>query len=235
MEIQKAEDKNLLNRIKVDAVRFKDKVIVDQLFTELIHTICYELGIRQALDSHDVDSLFNYLQRNFKLIRLQDIEEAFNLYSGQKLEFKDSHFNSFDRIFVGKVLTSYEAHKKAERKLFEHRYQKPTETRKSWSMHEKKQHFEWLKGIYLEESERNGKAESFPEVLIASFKEIYEYMIHENLIKEKSGIELSKSIRLYSMSEKTRSKSPFEGVVKQDSKGKIPPYFFRNEVLNFFK
>lgn len=220
---------------KNSLVRFKDKIIVTPDFTEIVNNISYGIGIREPLDAVDIDNVFSYLVRNFKLLSLKDVAEAFDLYSAQRLEFKESHFNSFDRVFIGKVLTSYEAHKKAERKLFEHRYQKPTETRKSWSMHEKKQHFEWLKGIYLEESERNGKAESFPEVLIASFKEIYEYMIHENLIKEKSGIELSKSIRLYSMSEKTRSKSPFEGVVKQDSKGKIPPYFFRNEVLNFFK
>lgn len=220
---------------KNSLVRFKDKIIVTPDFTEIVNNISYGIGIREPLDAVDIDNVFSYLVRNFKLLSLKDVAEAFDLYSAQRLEFKESHFNSFDRVFIGKVLTSYEAHKKAERKLFEHRYQKPTETRKSWSMHEKKQHFEWLKGIYLEESERNGKAESFPEVLIASFKEIYEYMIHENLIKEKSGIDLSKSIRLYSMSEKTRSKSPFEGVVKQDSKGKIPPYFFRNEVLNFFK
>lgn len=226
--IHQQEGKNSL-------VRFKDKIIVTPDFTEIVNNISYGIGIREPLDAVDIDNVFSYLVRNFKLLSLKDVAEAFDLYSAQRLEFKESHFNSFDRVFIGKVLTSYEAHKKAERKLFEHRYQKPTETRKSWSMHEKKQHFEWLKGIYLEESERNGKAESFPEVLIASFKEIYEYMIHENLIKEKSGIELSKSIRLYSMSEKTRSKSPFEGVVKQDSKGKIPPYFFRNEVLNFFK
>lgn len=226
--IHQQEGKNSL-------VRFKDKIIVTPDFTEIVNNISYGIGIREPLDAVDIDNVFSYLVRNFKLLSLKDVAEAFDLYSAQRLEFKESHFNSFDRVFIGKVLTSYEAHKKAERKLFEHRYQKPTETRKSWSMHEKKQHFEWLKGIYLEESERNGKAESFPEVLIASFKEIYEYMIHENLIKEKSGIDLSKSIRLYSMSEKTRSKSPFEGVVKQDSKGKIPPYFFRNEVLNFFK
>lgn len=226
--IHQQDEKNSL-------VRFKDKVIVTSDFTDVFNNISYGIGIREPLDEVDLDSLFSYLTRNFKLLNLSDVAIAFDLYSAQKLDFKESHFNSFDRVFIGKVLTSYETYKKAQQKLKEFRYDKPKETNKGWSMHEKKHHFEWLKGIYFEESERNGKSMSFPKVLIASFKDVYDYMINENLIKEKQGIELSKSIRSYSMSEKVREKNPFEGVVKQDLRGKIPPYFYRNEVLNYFK
>ena len=48
------------------------------------------------------------MQKHFKRFSLNDLREAFSYYSAQKLNFKDSHYQSLDNVFIGKVLTSYE-------------------------------------------------------------------------------------------------------------------------------
>lgn len=150
VELEKAEDRPLSIRIKGDTVRFKDKIIVDKLFSELLHNLCYELGIREALEKRDVDSIFTYLTRNFGLIKLEQINEAFDLYSSQQLDFKDSHFNSFDRIFIGKVLTSYYKFKDTSRKKPK-RYEPEDNRRTPYSDEEGKKAFDHIEQIVTNE------------------------------------------------------------------------------------
>ena len=104
MELQKAGDKNFL-------IPIRDKKIVYPEFKVELQTICYGIGIRTALDSHDLDSIFNFISRNFGGLTLKEVILAFDLYSGQKLFFTESHFNSFDLTFIGKVLKSYSVYK----------------------------------------------------------------------------------------------------------------------------
>jgi hypothetical protein len=109
MELQKQENNNIEKR-------FKDSPIASKQFKASLLAICYNLGIRDIPDDKDLDNRFNFLKRNFGLLRINDIDISFELYSAQELDFKDSHFNSFDNVFIGKVLKSYQEWKQKEAK-----------------------------------------------------------------------------------------------------------------------
>jgi len=77
------------------------------LFSEVWNSIAFKLGIREQLSKPELIIIFEFLQNHFNLFSLNDLREAFDYYSAQKLTFKDSHFQSLDNVFIGKVLTSY--------------------------------------------------------------------------------------------------------------------------------
>ena len=77
----------------------------------LLQSICLNIGIREPLEAGDCKNIFNFLKRNFKLLNLTDLLKAFDLFSGQELEFSDpkfGHYGSFDLVFIGKVLKAYQ-------------------------------------------------------------------------------------------------------------------------------
>ena len=107
MELAKVEDKDLL-------IRIKDKAIVTPTFKVVLQTICYDVGIRDALDLSDLDTIFNFITRNYGLLTLSNLKEAFDLFSADRLKFADpkfGHYGNFDLTFIGKVLKSYKAFK----------------------------------------------------------------------------------------------------------------------------
>jgi len=78
-----------------------------------MQSVCFDIGIREPLQSEDVDSIFNFINRNFGLLNLIQIKEAFELFSADRLTFADpkfGHYNSFDNTFIGKVLSSYKTY-----------------------------------------------------------------------------------------------------------------------------
>ena len=107
-QLVKAELKNLLEiRIK-EKNDYNNYTIQDRnLFSEIWNSIAFQLGIREALVPAELKIIFDFLQKHFKTVSLNDLREAFSYYSAQKLQFKDSHYQSLDNVFIGKVLTSY--------------------------------------------------------------------------------------------------------------------------------
>lgn len=107
MELQKADEKGLSTRIR-------DNKTVSNEFNIVIQTICFDIGIRQALDENDINSAFNFIKRNFELMTLENIREAFDLFSASELDFNSptfGHYNSFDNTFIGGVLSAYKRFK----------------------------------------------------------------------------------------------------------------------------
>lgn len=178
------------------------------------------------------------MSKYFGGLSLTSIVEAFDLYSSQQLEFKGGHFNSFDRVFIGRVLKSYEKYKSAQ-------YVKPKlvggiEQRIESTFQEKKSHFEWLlNSIFLEDSKRYGKTGEFPKTIICNWKDCYDYMKIEGMLKEKEGQELKKRLEevknLAILEDKSKTKS-LSGLIKiKINAGSKPMVFYKYEVLEWFK
>jgi hypothetical protein len=173
MELQKAEEKNL-------SIRIRDKSIVFDEFKTTMQTVCFDIGIRQALDSHDIDSAFNFINRNFGLLNLTQIKEAFDLFSADKLKFPDpkfGHYNSFDNTFIGKVLSSYNVYISDYNFRNKHKILKPIETvliekPNQTKEEEAKEWFDFVKN----------ESENKREILIADWSLLYWYMEKEGLI-----------------------------------------------------
>jgi hypothetical protein len=107
-QLQKVDLINLFeNRIK-QKEGFESYYLDDRnLFSEVWNSIAFKLGIREQLSKPELIIIFEFLKNHFNLFSLNDLREAFDYYSAQKLTFKDSHYQSIDNVFIGKVLTSY--------------------------------------------------------------------------------------------------------------------------------
>jgi len=53
----------------------------------------------------------NFLKNQHKDFSFEEIQEAFEFYAGMKLEFQESHFQSFTNDFISKVLFSYKRYR----------------------------------------------------------------------------------------------------------------------------
>lgn len=236
MEIAKLEEKGLSKRIK-------DSAIVTPDFKVVFQTIAYDIGIREALDLNDLDAIFNYVQKFFGLMSLENMRDAFDMYSAQELDFRDSHFNQFDKVFVGKVLKSYNEKKKKEAvkpKL----HQPIPRVESGWN--EKKSHFEWLlNDVFLDDTEhkkgkkRNGKRGEFPQTIICNWKDVYDHMVSESMIKEKQGFELAKRLEDVKnqviLEDKSKTKSLSGSVKIKIEAGSKPMAYYKYEVIDWFK
>jgi len=229
--IKKVEDRYLKKNLRSSS-------IVTNEFKLVFGAIALSIGIREPLELRDFDNIFTFLKRNYGGLNLQEIAEAFDYYSAQRLDFKDSHFNSFDQVFVGKVLKSYQNQKQKERlkpKLIGGQEQRIEST-----FNEKKLHFEWLlNNVYLDESKRNGRKGEFPEVTICNWKDCYDYMISEEMIKEKKGILLTKQLEkvknLVTLEDTNPRKSFSSAVIGRINSGSKPMSYYRFEVMTWFR
>lgn len=216
----------------------RNNSIVTNEFKLVFGAIALNIGIRDPLELRDFDNIFTFLKRNYGGLNLQEIAEAFDYYSAQRLDFKDSHFNSFDQVFVGKVLKSYQNQKQKERlkpKLIGGQEQRVEST-----FNEKKSHFEWLLNeIFLDVSKRNGKAGEFPKTLICNWKDCFDYMISEGMLKEKEGQELIKRLEevknLSILEDKSKTKSLSASIKIKINGGGKPMSYYRFEVMDWFK
>ena len=106
--LEKVELKNLLESKIEQKKGFENYSFEERnLLSEVWNSIAFQLGIRESLVSEELKIIFEFMQKHFKRFSLNDLREAFSYYSAQKLDFKDSHFQSLDNVFIGKVLTSY--------------------------------------------------------------------------------------------------------------------------------
>ena len=106
--LEKVELKNLLE-VRIEQKKGFENYSFEErnLFSEVWNSIAFRLGIRESLVPEELKIIFEFMQKHFKRFSLNDLREAFSYYSAQKLNFKDSHYQSLDNVFIGKVLTSY--------------------------------------------------------------------------------------------------------------------------------
>jgi len=211
--------------------------IASKEFKTLLNAICYNIGVKDPLDDQDLDKVFLFLSRHFANLTLQDINDGFELYAAQELEFKTSHFNSFDNVFISKVLKSYEQFKRAKHikpkiLTIDQPQEDPTE--------EEKKSFEWVKFNFLDSSPRNGRAKTFPDIMVSNWKEAYLYMIKNHLLIELTGLKLTARIKqaeAIMKSESTNKRKSFANSISSaaQSKDKKPMLYFKLEVTDWFK
>jgi len=97
----------LTSSSKVHAVKLREKTTLFDEFETTINGVCFSIGIPEALSRFEQGIVFNFIQGQFGGLTLENIVEAFTLYSANKLDFKTSHFGKFDNKFIGDVLHSY--------------------------------------------------------------------------------------------------------------------------------
>jgi len=151
---------------------FKDEQ--RDFFSEVWNSVAFTLGIRKHLVDAELNIIYKFLVDYYKTVTLNDIREAFGLYSAQRLDYKTSHFQSLDNVFIGAVLSSYQRYK-AQQNLIKPLEQnvakalpKPKITKEENALH----WFEWI-----EAEVKKGKIP-----LIADWSAIYWHMEKTGLI-----------------------------------------------------
>lgn len=139
-------------------------------FREVWNKIAFSLGIRKALTEPELCIILEFMQEFHKTLTLNDVSKAFGLYSAGYLDFNESHYQSLDNVFIGKVLKSYKEWKRKENakpKLIEVEKQLPE------PKSDPKRSFEFICKVWDDE----GK---LPR--IANWKTAFEYAEKEGLI-----------------------------------------------------
>lgn len=235
MELSKTEESDL-------SARIKDKSIVTSKFKEVLQGICYSIGIREALDLTDIDSIFRFIGRNYGLLSLEDLIEAFELFSADKLSFNDpkfGHYGQFDLTFIGKVLSAYNRFKNDLNKKNKP-YQELPEPTYSEEV-EREKCFEIIKNdIFLDSSERNGDVGEFPDLIIASWKDAYLHMVSKNMLIELEGENLRErlvSVEKIRLSQISDPRNKLANSISAMGKGTDIKnmLFFKLEVMDWFK
>ena len=143
-------------------------------FAEVWNKIAFAIGIRSSLSEQELQIIAEFLRDEFKNLTLKDISRAFNLYAAQKLEFKNSHFQSLDNVFIGNVLESYKEFKrKANLKPKGYIPVEKQIENKLDPKHEQEKAFKFIEKVYLE----TGK---FPN--IANWSEAFIYAEEKGII-----------------------------------------------------
>jgi len=78
---------------------------------QLVNNWAFTCGIREPLHAAECSFALNFLKNQHKDFSFEEIQEAFEFYAGMKLEFKESHFQSFTNDFISKVLFSYKRYR----------------------------------------------------------------------------------------------------------------------------
>ncbi len=190
-------------------------------------------------DKHSLHIIINNIELNHKNISVGNFREAFELGANGKLDVNLNTYQNFNTMYVANVFGAYRRFKINKRKLDTFKLPEP-ENNKQWEMWEKKKHFEWLRDkVFLESSKKNGSSGQFPEILIASFKDIYDYMLSERMLNEKMGVELKDRIAEAERAEVLEQKNPKKAfgmsLNKKRNDSKIPPCFYKLEVVDWFK
>lgn len=72
-----------------------------------LNSIAFDMGQRTQLHPEESKRLCDHLHKYFKDINLEELQEAFGMYQAQQLDFKDGYYQSFDKLFLGNVLSSF--------------------------------------------------------------------------------------------------------------------------------
>lgn len=193
----------------------------------------------QNINKESLGIIINNIKENHKDISIENLREAFELGANGKLDVNLNTYQSFNTLYASNVLGGYRRYKRNKIQLDKFKLPAP-KGKFSWSMQEKKGHFEWLRDeVFLDDSKRNGSKGTFPDVLIASFKDIYDYMLSERMLNELMGKQLEERIEEAIRIEKSETKNPKKsiGTTINNSRndGNAPACFYKLEVKSWFK
>jgi len=191
------------------------------------------------IDNNSLDIIINSLVRSHKDITIDKFKEAFELGANGKLDIDLNTYQNFNTLYVSNVLNAFRRYKISETKRSKFNLPEPKQINQ-WSYADKKKHFEWLRdSIFLDESKSNGSKGTFPTVLIASFKDVYDYMLSEGMVNELTGNELADKIAEAIRIDKSEQKNPkksFNSIVKVSKDNDIKPgCYYRLVVFEYFK
>ena len=81
---------------------------------KLLFGCSYTIGVSNPPEPEMLQSICRILKNQHPDVNASEVMEAFDMYAGQKLDFKTSHYNSFDALFVSNVVTSYKRYRATE-------------------------------------------------------------------------------------------------------------------------
>ncbi len=96
--------------------------VSDSQWIEIRKTIVriqFRIGIHEPLSEMEEIELCRFLFKECKDINRFELENAFDLYCAEKLDFKTSHYNKLSNLFMGNVIGSfkrYRAHELSQHK-----------------------------------------------------------------------------------------------------------------------
>lgn len=168
------------------AIRIKEKETLSDFqegsvnnFSQVWNKVAFSLGIRKPLTEPELQIILEFMREYHKALTLQDVSKAFGLYSAAELDFQESHFQSMDNVFIGKVLKSYKEWKRKEAAK-----PKPIEPSKQLEQPKEdfQKHFDYVKRCYQKDG----------VLPIANWKGLFKWMEIKGMInlsnKEKNTI-----------------------------------------------
>ena len=143
------------NSSQVHAIKLREQTTLFDEFETTINGVCFSIGIPEAISRFEQGIVFNFIHGQFGMLTLEEIVDAFTLYSANKLKFKASHFGKFDNKFIGDVLSSYLDHLAMERGKNK-QYEPEPIVRVKYSPEEGQKSYEFIKGVF----EKDGRPEN---------------------------------------------------------------------------
>jgi len=129
--MEQKENQDLQLSQKANMIQFRNQVTwSDDCFGVCINSVLFKIGISTPIDVKDplgrleMDSIYNFVSRQFPEFTIKAIDLAFEAYAGGKLIFwvygkpQDNIWDKqFDHVFICKVLNSYRKYRTTLRKL----------------------------------------------------------------------------------------------------------------------
>lgn len=137
----------MTNSSQIHAVKIREQSCLFDEFETTINGVCFSIGIPEAISRFEQGIVFNFIHGQFGILTLEEIVNAFTLYSANKLKFKDSHFGKFDNKFIGNVLSSYLEHLANERSKNQI-YEPEPMVRVKYTPEEGLKSYEFIKGVF---------------------------------------------------------------------------------------
>jgi len=162
----------LTNSSQTFNVKLRETTTLFDEFETTINGVCFSIGIPDALSRFEQGIVFNFIHGQFGMLTLEQIVDAFTLYSANNLQFTTSHFGKFDNKFIGDVLSSYLKHLQnleSKNKI----YKAEPIVRQKYSPEEGKKSFEFIKSVF----KKDGKPP-----FIASWSFAFKWMEDQKII-----------------------------------------------------
>lgn len=208
---------------------------------EAIKAVLYAMELTgfnpKNIDDNGIKLIINTIRRSFPRTTLSEFREAFEIGITGELDVNLQTYQSFNSLYVSNVLQSYSRYKmkqKSKPKVFE------IEAPKQSTEYEKKRAFDIIKDeIFLKEDDRNGKRGEFPDLTLASWKDAYNYMIENGMLKELTGEALKEKIKAAVIQFRSEETNPKKRIANALNKKAIncdekTMFFYRLEVMEWF-
>jgi|GEM_PF-6039500 len=197
-------------------------------FAQTWNKIAFSIGIRKKLSDPELGIILEFMQEFYKTLTLKDVSKAFGLYTANRLDFNDSHYQSLDNLFIGKVLDSF---KEWQRK--ENAKPKPIEPAKQLAEPKEdfKAHFDFVKRIWESESQ-------LPKMF--NVKGLFVWMEDQGMIKlsDPEKVEIFEQVKAETEAQIKNERAkmrPINDLMKDLEKSNLQNEARRRCIRNYFK